>query len=48
MFETTKEDKMYRQMLMTNVNKEALEWAQQKGIEAQYLTDREQEISYPL
>ena len=37
MFETTKEDKMYRQMLMTNVNKEALEWAQQKGMEAQYL-----------
>lgn len=37
MFETTKEDKMYRQMLTTDVTKEALEWAQQKGMEAQYL-----------
>lgn len=37
MFEYTKEDQMYRQMLMSNVNEESLEWAQKRGREAQRL-----------
>ena len=37
MFEVANEDVMYREMLMTNVNKEALDWAKQKGLEAQSL-----------
>lgn len=37
MFEATNEDKMYREMLMSNVNKEALEWAQKRGLDAQCL-----------
>lgn len=35
MFELTNEDRMYRQMLMTNVDENALQWAQKKGLEAQ-------------
>lgn len=37
MFEYTKEEKVYRQMLMTNVDKEALVWAQKRGTEVQCL-----------
>lgn len=37
MFEENNEDKMYQQMLMTNVSTEALDWAKQRGIEAQTL-----------
>lgn len=37
MFELTNEDEMYRQMLMTNVDKTALDWAKRKGVDAQCL-----------
>lgn len=37
MFEVANEDVMYREMLMTNVNKESLDWAKQRGIEARSL-----------
>lgn len=35
MFELTNEDRMYRQMLMTNVDENALQWAQKRGLDAQ-------------
>ncbi len=37
MFEITNEDRMYRQMLMTNVDENALQWAQKRGLDAQRL-----------
>lgn len=37
MFEITNEDRMYRQMLMTNVDENVLQWAQKKGLDAQRL-----------
>lgn len=37
MFEETNEDRMYRQMLMTNVDENVLQWAQKKGLDAQRL-----------
>lgn len=37
MFELTNESEMYRQMLMSNVSKEALDWAKKTGISAQCL-----------
>lgn len=37
MFETTKEDKMYCQMLLSNVNEETLGWIQKKGMDVQCL-----------
>ena len=37
MYQQNNEDKMYQQMLMTNMGTEALDWAKQKGIEAQTL-----------
>ena len=35
MLELNNEDRMYRHMLMTNVDENALQWAQKKGLEAQ-------------
>ncbi len=35
MFELTNEDRMYHQMLMTNVDENALQWAEKKGLDAQ-------------
>ena len=37
MFAVTKEDKMYREMLMSNVDEKALEWAQRRGMDVQHL-----------
>lgn len=37
MYKETNEDRMYRQMLMTNVDEDVLQWAQKKGLDAQRL-----------
>ena len=37
MYKVTNEDKMYRQMLMTNVDEDVLRWAQEKGMDLQRL-----------
>ena len=37
MYKLTNEDKMYRQMLMTNVDEDVLRWAQEKGMDLQRL-----------
>lgn len=37
MYKETNEDRMYRQMLMTNVDENVLQWAQKKGLDAQRL-----------
>ena len=37
MYKVTNEDKMYRQMLMTNVDEDVLQWAQEKGMDLQRL-----------
>lgn len=35
MYKETNEDRMYRQMLVTNVDEDVLQWAQKKGLDAQ-------------
>lgn len=37
MYKETNEDRMYRQMLMTNVDENVLQWARKKGLDAQRL-----------
>lgn len=37
MYKETNEDRMYRQMLMTNVDEDVLQWAQKRGLDAQRL-----------
>ncbi|MGN1156518.1 MAG: GTP pyrophosphokinase family protein [Agathobacter sp.] len=37
MYKINNEDKMYRQMLMTNVDEDVLRWAQEKGMDLQRL-----------
>ena len=37
MYKVTNEDKMYRQMLMTNVDEDILQWAREKGLDLQRL-----------
>ena len=37
MYEIAKEEQMYHQMLLSNVDKETLEWAKRRGLEVHYL-----------